>query len=455
MLRTFKLAVDATKLDPFELDPISTREKFEYGLKVSVVSRSIRKKARNRRIKGKLRRSAIRCMKFLFMGRQRLTPILEDAIVFVCFTRNQHHALQPIIEELSRTTLVQKISNDDILEISRRKAKWWMPLFAPLVLSKWFSAKGYQRKTFRWGAVNYLKAYGLHIEFRRWMRQNRPQAVILSNDHVSIYCVLRAAAMAEGIPTIYVQHACVTQAFPPLKFNYALLDGLDALNKYNLAGPSTTKISLIGITKMDKALSSETYIGTGARAGLSFNPIDTETEIKRSILKLSSASTDMKWVVRPHPGMVEDVRIRIKELAVSKGIGFSDPLLEGPTDFLKQLNVLVCGSSSIACEAAILGVQPIVIMHSDVPDSYGFVENGLAIGVSTTVEAIRVAHARRFDTEKVRRNAAYYCNTLGTPYEGRSSELAAKIILKAVNPAFEIEEDVEKVTSVPVTARNS
>jgi len=58
--------------------------------------------------------------------------------------------------------------------------------------------------------------------------------LVVANDHSYPCTTIVKAAQDEGVKTVYIQHASVSDKFPALKFDYALLEGLDSLEKYNL-----------------------------------------------------------------------------------------------------------------------------------------------------------------------------------------------------------------------------
>ena len=75
-------------------------------------------------------------------------------------------------------------------------------------------------------------AYSYVPYFINILSKTKPKLVIVSNDH-SLNCrSLRLAAQILGIRTLYIQHASISNIFPPLEFDYALLDGLVSYKKY-------------------------------------------------------------------------------------------------------------------------------------------------------------------------------------------------------------------------------
>ncbi len=65
-----------------------------------------------------------------------------------------------------------------------------------------------------------------------------PRAIVQANDHSPARVALSMVAKALGIPRIYVQHAEVSPAFPPLDMDHAVLRNARSLATYPRSAPS-------------------------------------------------------------------------------------------------------------------------------------------------------------------------------------------------------------------------
>ena len=102
-------------------------------------------------------------------------------------------------------------------------------------------------------------------------------------------------------------------------------------------------------------------------------------------------------------------------------------------DFLKQCDAIIAGDSNILLEAALMNVLPMYYDFSlSKLDFYGFVHNKLATYYSMPDELCSALKAIIDNKPSVRLKAKYYCSTIGTHYDGHSSDLASAIIQEFV-----------------------
>src|SRR5690606_16705276 len=114
-------------------------------------------------------------------------------------------------------------------------------------------AQGYRRIGYDHHLDRYLLTYGYFRASLEVLGRLGPKLLLLSNDHNMETRTLEHAASRLGIRTAYVQHASVAHGFPPLAFNLAFLDGLDAARKYDQPGYARSQVFLTGIPKGDAA----------------------------------------------------------------------------------------------------------------------------------------------------------------------------------------------------------
>ncbi|HDQ16375.1 MAG TPA: hypothetical protein ENN45_04885 [Bacteroidetes bacterium] len=242
---------------------------------------------------------------------------------------------------------------------------------------------------------------------------------------------LVVAAKTEQIPTFYVQHASVTAKFPELIFDYALLEGRDALLKYDRGYPiSNTKVFLIGMPKADQYFPYINTSSTVERIGICTNPQDTVSKVEDLLKYLSQNYADTPLILRPHPGEIK-IRSGIwSEMASRYKTEFSDAHQELIFDFLRKVDAIIAANSSVLLEAALLNIVPFYydLSEGDNPDYYGYVQSGLAQYIKQLENLNVHLLANHKMKSEIRQRAKHYCATVNTSHDGHSCELASSII---------------------------
>ncbi|KAA5544890.1 hypothetical protein F0145_13880 [Adhaeribacter rhizoryzae] len=267
----------------------------------------------------------------------------------------------------------------------------------------------------------------------RYLQKYKPAAIIFANDHNTDPRALLLAANKLNIPTVYIQHASVSTSFPPLQFSLSLLEGQDALDKYQQCGPVTGEVKLIGMPKADKYLTQKNLSTTIRRVGIAANIIDEIQPIKALLEALFQALPDIIFTLRPHPGDKRNFNF-VKEFGAN--IRFSDGKKEQAFDFLKQQDALIAADSSIHLEATMLNILCFYYRFNTtefIPDYYGYAQNGLVEEVKDANQLINLLRKYQNHRPLVYERARYYNAVLGTEYEGRSHELATTYILEHLN----------------------
>ena len=298
-------------------------------------------------------------------------------------------------------------------------------------------ARGYRRRSFSLALDAYLETYGFYIVCRHILRRLAPAAVVVSNDHTFWNRTIVKAAQDEGILTFYIQHSSVTEKFPPLAFDYACLDGEDALLKYDDSGPSETKVFLTGMPKFDAHFSSLNTSNKVETVGICTNEFDSLESVRDLFTRLRQSAPWLTLVLRPHPS---DRRVsEWFSLAADSQLRISDSRKEGAFEFLKGIDVVVAGDSGILLEGALLNVFPMYYDFSDNSlDFYGFLRAGLIDRRLTQPgQLCQALEDIRNSRPKVRNHAKFYCWTVDTPYDGRSAILTSEIIREIVGQRFE------------------
>ena len=308
------------------------------------------------------------------------------------------------------------------------KIRLYSLFFIPLVLKKYFNSRGYERKSFHYVFDYYLLIYGSYIVFRSFFQKHPVKAIVVANHYSPKCTTFVKAARDENIKTFYIQHAQVGENFPSLNFDYALLEGFDALEKYDSCGHSNTKVFLIGMPRIDPFISSINQKRKLRQLGICVNSVDTYYKVENVIKKLKCDFPTLNLILRPHPGD-PDLK-KWQETSSKYSLTYSNPLKEEAFAFLTKVDAIIVGDSSIALEAALLNVYPI---YYDFPglylDYYTYIKNGLIDKHTNNYEDIRkwINELYQYKPD-IRQRTKRYCDTVATIFDGKSSELAAKII---------------------------
>lgn len=372
----------------------------------------------------------------------RLPVDQPGAIVFVAFTRNQRAALTPLVDHLRKSG--HKVSfhlsgsagqspafDADCWQLKRLEmaARFWAIPFLPCLLWRMFVTRGFAGRSYCWALDQYWYAYGLYLTGRRWFRRCRPSALVVSNDHVLECCTLLRAARDESVPTIYLPHAPVTERFPRLTMDFALLEGRRGLDIYAAIGATSTRVFLVGIPRFDNYANHPNLKTKAEAVGYCVGLLD-EPEASVALLRhLLQSCRELRYVIRIHPRSCKQTMERWQSICRKWNLDYSDSTSELSFEFLKKVDAVIAGGSGVILEAALVNVTPILYAFAaDLPDWYGFAREGLCPMLTTPEDVSMLLQSLHHFRPSVRERARRHNVTLGTPYEGRSAELAAKLI---------------------------
>lgn len=225
--------------------------------------------------------------------------------------------------------------------------------------------------------------YGFIDSFVNLLRGNEPVCIFISNDHFPTSRALILACRKLGILCIYIQHASVSVFFPPLRSSHALLYGKYSADIYSGIPDSEGKIIPVGNHRFDGFKEAILNKSATGKIGVAYNTRDEIGRVKELCDYIASSFGKENVVVRGHPA---DKREFDKSYQKSASLG------ESSLDFLKAIDVLVAGNSSILLEAAAMNVEPIQFYFWDVPshfvDYYGFIKTGVAREARTKEEIV-------------------------------------------------------------------
>ena len=279
-----------------------------------------------------------------------------------------------------------------------------------------------------------LEPFRLSPMFERALSEIEPKIVVVANDHITSCRVLTALARQKQIKTAYVQHAQVSSFFPPLAFDYALLDGRQALDVYSKIGRQMSAAhSYIFLSGEKKTRRVFRDAPKSACVGIGVNPLDDLEAVCDLAERLLKAGVQ-RVIVRLHPalrGTQEMVmRASLHGLDAVDVHGASDVSV---VQFLRETSCIIAGESSLHIDALLNHIPSfyarLVRSQNDgrFIDYYGFLSAGV---VSILPEELGVLASK--DIHKrfpVRLSALkYFSATIGTKWEGREALLAARTL---------------------------
>ncbi len=296
----------------------------------------------------------------------------------------------------------------------------------------------------------FCEAYVLVPYYLDILKNTKPKIIIVSNDHHVINRSLRLSAEILGIKTIYLQHASVSEIFPPLEFNYALLDGEVANQSYIKCYQAQKKINPRiekNISNCEVLLSGQKKIVInknyekknlkGLHIGLAVNPDDDFDYLQKLLNDLSKMN--IKCIVRTHQGQSRFFLKKLKKYIEDKDwIRWSDSREELISDYFMQSNLLIASNSSIHLEAALAGLPTFYYELTNKvfsTDYYGYVKNGISKKLKNnfTFELLHNLVNSYQNDLQLQRSIRNYSETFGTLWQNREGELTALIINRIIN----------------------
>ena len=269
-----------------------------------------------------------------------------------------------------------------------------------------------------------IKSAGLIEIYSKLLQHSRPKAIIFTNDHILFARSLKIAAHKAGIKTIYVQHASVTRFFPPLDFTLSLLYGEVSYNIYRKIGAVKGRVETIGMPSFDSSVLNINKNSKIRTIGICTNLLDDFEKVEYVIKEICRAFPELDIILRSHP---RETRMFFSDSSFS----VSDARKESIFSYLKSIDLLIAGETSTHLEAVMLNICSIYFNFTQDGkrnDYYGYLESKLVPEADCLSELLSLIQTYMLAKPDVRLNAQPYNSTIGTIFEGRSTELAADYI---------------------------
>ena len=289
------------------------------------------------------------------------------------------------------------------------------------------SSSDEDKKLIRRYFLNFVNTCGYYKAFKKILEDNpHLKMIVFANDHITPCRCLIELAEKMQIKTLYVQHASVTERFPPLRFDYSFLDGMESYEKYRKIGNLRGEVFLSGSPRFDAFYNqnkSKCY-----DIGIALNLMDSIEKVLDLCLYLREHYTK-KIIVRPHPRMSND---RFDErFFLDYGISISDSKKDMSNVFISQIKFLIANESGIHLDAAMMGIPSVLFNFSDnvILDWYSYIKTGLVKVCSSYDDVLSLLNSNYHQSPEAVR---YYAASFHSPMDGKVGEMIATFMKKEI-----------------------
>ncbi len=362
---------------------------------------------------------AARTIKSIVQLRFRYGKIRK--VLFVVPSANNKKSVRTIVENLEDQYVT-------IWGNLNRDLPWgWIYLRSWLNMSRfqrlYRNSNAEDRRLMRQYYGSFMSTSGLYKTFEKILNEKEgAELIVFSNDHTTACRSLLEVAEKQGRKTLYVQHASVTEKFPPLRFSYSFLDGKESLEKYQKVGKADGCIFLSGSPRFDDIAKIEKR-EKAYDVGIALNLMDNKERVLE-LCRYIAAHYSRNIVIRPHPRMKWDMSEFVKDEYV-----ISDSKTESSFSFLSKVRVMIANESGIHLDAALMEVPSALynFRDSEILDWYSYIKNGLIKVLHTKEEVVEtLKDGITLPEENIRLyNAAFH-----TKYDGKVGRIVAEFIKK-------------------------
>lgn len=246
-------------------------------------------------------------------------------------------------------------------------------LFSVFLFEKVIGVKTYSQAMFDLE----LYSLGQYLFYRFQFLASKPNSIVVANDHNPTLRALCYAAQACNIKVVYIQHASVSNHFPPLDcFDLALLDGQQSLEAYKDKNNEMCELLIIGAIR-NLTFARNINTRDENKVGIAINPDTDLDQVRNYISRFIAYSSDI--VIRVHPGQTKELP-RIKKMFHELNVKITSPQEESLETFLFSSGFILAGSSSIHIEAIKVGAVSVFLeVDRDVKDNYGYMSKGCCL----------------------------------------------------------------------------
>ena len=204
---------------------------------------------------------------------------------------NNRNTLVPVINELGIENVVSFVNQKSL---PLWKLYWYaIPHFFEL-LRDIKKALPDERPLYKLFFPKFWRMYGCEKFAFEMLDFYKPKVVLMANDHLELNRAILFACKDKGIKTIYAQHATSGCDFPPLQFDYSMLDGNDALKKYSNIGNIHGNVFLCGGVRFDPIAQTPVSRLSSFTIGIAINLVDSELMVKDFCLQIKGIKVNGK-----------------------------------------------------------------------------------------------------------------------------------------------------------------
>lgn len=221
----------------------------------------------------------------------------------------------------------------------------------------------------------------------------KAKAIVNFNDHSVYNVLLHDLAKSKDIRTVYIQHAPVSERFPPLYHDLNILFSQDSLSKYKVHNKDAKILQLFDLRFISKTSSKEMN-NSLKRILVCPNELDDINKVKTLIKKLS---LHYEVIIRPHPRDKRNWKVEAKNSYVSTNLSIWQDL--------KDVRIVLSNESAVTLEA----IHDNKLFYkcaffSSSFDNYGFIRQGLLLkeynSTKEVMEAIEIGYVS-YDKKKM------------------------------------------------------
>lgn len=321
-------------------------------------------------------------------------------------------------------------------------------LYIPIVFWHLITCrKRFYRISFAYAFDYYCLSYATIYYVEKYLKTIRPKNLVIANHAAFFHRIFNVLSAREGVRNIYIQHASLISNFPSLgNYDVVLLEGEDSLKKLQNGRNRDLRIYLIGMAKLDgviKKIIKQENSNKQKRIGISTNGLDSIDLYQPLIKRIKDEFEHFEIILRPHPSDIR--KEKWMDLTRYNDILFSDFGKVISYDFIKELDILIAGESNIHVEAACLNVPSIYFdTEGYCKDWFGFYKNGLVQYAGDLGQLVECIHDFTGCPKNVKNVAKFYNDSLETPFEGRTSELAGMVIMNEES----VDTNFERITDI-------
>ncbi len=345
---------------------------------------------------------------------------ITKEILFIAPSSNNKKAVRTICDNLSQDSYEYW---GDLNMLPKRKVLLKSICGLPTFQRLYNDSNEEDRALIRYYYGYFMKTCGYYNVIDDILKRSKNlKLIVMSNDHNVVNRCFIELAPKYGIETLYVQHASITERFPPLHFTYSFLDGYESYEKYKNIGDMRGWVFLTGSPRFDEMFQYKNATKQ-YDIGIALNMMDSCDKVI-DLCRFIRDNITTSIIVRPHPRMG---KLFNKDIFSKEGINISDSTQESSFSFLSKIKYMIANESGIHLDAALVGVPSLLYNFSDgeIKDWYSYIKNGL-ISVCNSFDDIaeEIKKTRTNWTDMTR----YYNAAFNTPYDGRIGEIIARVI---------------------------